>query len=78
MYDEMAIIFGHDQASDNLPSEWTDHEDIKSAHHINGQGQGSGYDTAEDSGRQSPLECSSSGFVRRTPLHKGTRCSIYW
>ncbi|XP_078174574.1 uncharacterized protein LOC144568185 [Carex rostrata] len=73
MYDEMAIIFGHDQANDNLPSEWADHDDIKSAHHINGQGQarGSGYDTDEDSGRQSPLTCSSSGSLRKTPLHKG-------
>jgi hypothetical protein len=32
MYDEMAVIFGHDQTSDNLPSEWTDHDDIKFAH----------------------------------------------
>lgn len=78
MYDEMAIIFGHDQANDNLQSEWADHEDIKSAHHINGQGQarGSGYDTDEDSGRQSPLTCSSSGSLRKTPLHKGILCPV--
>ncbi|KAJ1694878.1 hypothetical protein LUZ63_011576 [Rhynchospora breviuscula] len=73
MYDEMGIIFGQDQTGDDVPLEWTDHDDMKSAHHDNGYGygQGSRYNAAEDSGGQSPLTSSSSGSLRRTHLHKG-------